>query len=95
MKTAKVRLFLNGDEKVVAHIHNMAFAEWIKSLGKGHDYRYVTPKDVLGWIEEDYSKYEFLWIAEMDDEAIGYTHRRSEEIHGRRILRGSLRSYKS
>ncbi|MFQ6064114.1 MAG: GNAT family N-acetyltransferase [Candidatus Bathyarchaeia archaeon] len=90
MKTVKVRSFLNGDEKVVAHIHNMAFAEWIESLGKEYDYRYVTPKDVLAWIEENHSKHESLWIAEMDGEAVGYTHCHFEEIHGKKDFKELL-----
>lgn len=84
MKTVEVRSFLNGDEKVVAYIHNMAFAEWIESLGKEYDYRYVTPTDVLAWIKENHSKHESLWIAEVDGEAVGYAHCHFEEIRGKK-----------
>ena len=90
MNTIKVRAFLDGDGKSIAHIHNMAFKEWIESLGKEYDYRYITPKDVLAWIKENHSKHESLWIAEMDGEAVGYTHCHLEEIRGKKVFKELL-----
>jgi GNAT superfamily N-acetyltransferase len=68
----------------------MAFTEWIESLGKEYDYRYVTPKDVLAWTKENHSKHESLWIAEMDGEAVGYAHYHLMEIHGKKDFRELL-----
>jgi len=90
MNTIKVRAFLDGDEKLIAHIHNMAFKEWIESLGKEYDYRYITPKDVLVWIKENHSKHKSLWIAEIDGEAAGYTHCHLEEIRGKKVFKELL-----
>jgi hypothetical protein len=81
--------------KIVAHIHNMAFTEWIESLGKEYDYRYVTPKDVLAWTKENHSKHESLWIAEMDGEAVGYAPLSSDGSPWKERFQGaSLRSHK-
>jgi hypothetical protein len=82
MKGVKVRPFISGEERVVASIHNAAFKEWIESLGKEYDYRYITPEDVSAWIKEDHAQRESLWIAEVDGKAVGYAHCRLEPMHG-------------
>jgi hypothetical protein len=84
MKGVKVRPFISGEERMVASVHNAAFEEWIESLGKEYEYRYITPEDVSAWIKEDNAQRESLWIAEVDGKAVGYAHYRLELMHGKR-----------
>lgn len=83
MKTVQVRPFYFGEERVIASIHNWAFAEWIKSLGIEYAYREVTPEDVSAWVKEDQTKNGTLWVAEVQGEVVGYAHCRLETIHGK------------
>jgi len=90
MKSVRVRSFVSGDEEDITSIHNIAFSEWIESLGNEYDYRYVTPEDVSAWVKEGHVNQECLWIAEMNDRAVGYAHCRLNEIHAKKDFRELL-----
>lgn len=90
MKGICVRSFVRGDEEDVASIHNVAFREWIESLGNEYDYRYITPEDVSAWLNERCANQECLWIAEMNDRAVGYVHCRLDEIHSKKDFKELL-----
>lgn len=90
MNNVSVRPFLSGDEKAVASIHNVAFKEWIESLGIEYDYRCITAGDVSAWVKESFVKQETLWIAEMNNKAVGYAHCRMETVHAEEDFRQLL-----
>lgn len=90
MKNVNVRTFVNGDEEIVASIHNSAFKEWIESLGNEYDYRYITPEEVSEWVKEGNGKLESLWIVEVNGKSVGYAHCRLKEIYGKKDFRELL-----
>ncbi|NIP67401.1 GNAT family N-acetyltransferase [Candidatus Bathyarchaeota archaeon] len=90
MEHVEVRPFIPGEEKVVATIHNRAFAEWIESLGWEYAYRYVRPEDISAWTEQGQTKRALLLIARVNDEPVGYVHSRLELKHGERTFKEVL-----
>ncbi len=90
MKNVNVRSFVDGDERDVAFVHNAAFREWVESLGGEYDYHYVTSEEVSAWIKGSYASQECLWIAEMNDRAVGYAHCCLNEVHARRDFKELL-----
>ena len=90
MKSVMVRPFVDGDEEDIATIHNIAFREWIEPLGDEYDYRYMTPEDVSAWVKEERVNQQCLWIAEMNDKAVGYAHCRLNEIHANKDFKELL-----
>ncbi|UCG36076.1 MAG: GNAT family N-acetyltransferase [Candidatus Bathyarchaeota archaeon] len=87
MKGVIVRSVVSGDEDDVASIHNVAFGEWVETLGDEYDYQYISPRDVAAWIKERRDRQECLWIAETNDTAVGYVHCSLNDIHSKKNLK--------
>ena len=81
MAKIKIAPFQRGQEKIVAHIHNAAFTEWIEKLEKCYAYRYITPQDVTEWCR---SLSASIWLAYVKEEPAGYVYYRLELASGQR-----------
>jgi GNAT superfamily N-acetyltransferase len=69
-----VRQYQHGDEEYIAQIHNAAFKEWIETLGSQFYYEYITPQDVLNWLNAKDVEPPTLWVAEDSGTLVGYAH---------------------
>ena len=69
MCTIQVIPFQSGQENVVAHLHNTAFAEWQETLDSCYRYTPLTPETVLTWTQPTTGS---VWMAYVNGNAVGY-----------------------
>ncbi|MHA1110961.1 MAG: GNAT family N-acetyltransferase [Promethearchaeota archaeon] len=67
----EIKSLLSGQIDEICKIHNLAFSEWIDTLGMLYGYRKVTKKDVMKWVEPDNAD---ILIAYEDKVPVGYLH---------------------
>ncbi|HUT82528.1 MAG TPA: GNAT family N-acetyltransferase [Candidatus Bathyarchaeia archaeon] len=68
----------DGQETIIAEIHNQAFQPWLESLGQLYGYHKITSQDVLSWKEKN----KTVWLTSINTTPIAYAHCSVDEFVG-------------
>ncbi|MGY5874513.1 MAG: GNAT family N-acetyltransferase [Candidatus Thorarchaeota archaeon] len=80
----EIRRFQSGDEVYIAQIYNESFSDWIEVLGSKYEYFFITPPEVGTWLSNGSSGFHSIWVAEVDENVVGFTHCFLHSEHGDR-----------